>query len=551
MSRLREVAVILTMMACGSILYHGPVSAADAVPAKQDAVPARQDTPPAQLDAVPAQPPNSAAVQTVSAVSATPDEAPNPKLMVTVGKSLIIDSPLNITRVHVANGTFAEAVAVNPKEVLINGTAPGETSLIVWQQSGNRLVYDLTVRMSGRQLDAVRQQIARDFPTEDVNVTFENDTAFVRGTVKDVVSAERVMAVASTLGKAINLLRVEIPPVEPQILLKVRFANVDRSTSLALGLNLFNQSFNQSSSLGTGSALFPDPMTGKIPVPSAVNLLFNRPDINLVAEIQALQGKNLLEMLAEPNLLAISGEQASFLAGGEFPFPVIQPSATGAASVSIMWREYGVRLNFLPTVTPRGTIRLKVAPEVSSLDYTNAVTLQGFVIPGLSSRRVQTEVELDSGQTFVIAGLLDNQTRDALSKVPGISAIPVLGKLFQSKTVSRSNSELLVIITPELVRPIPSGQTAPELSFPSPFLPNNTNTALRHPGMDKTGPVPVKPPIESLPYERLAQPPKQGQASAPAQQILIPVTPPPVANPNPGSNMSAPTAPAVTGSGGK
>ena len=200
----------------------------------------------------------------------------------------------------------------------------------------------------------------------------------------------------------------------------------------------------------------------------AVNLLLLRPDMNLVAEIQALQAKNVLEMLAEPNLLTISGEQASFLAGGEFPFPVVQPSASGGgSSIAIQWREYGVRLSFLPVVTPRGTIRMKVAPEVSALDYTNAVNIQGFTIPGLSSRRVSTDVELESGQSFVIAGLLDNQTTENLSKVPGISAIPVLGKLFQTKVASKSNSELLVIITPEVVRPIPVGQPTPELTMPN------------------------------------------------------------------------------------
>jgi pilus assembly protein CpaC len=444
------------------------------------------------------------------------------KLLVTVGKSLIIDSPVSIRRVSVANGDLAVAVAVNPKEVLINGTAPGETSLIVWQSNDTRLVYDLTVRVNSAKLEATRQQIARDFPNDDVSLTFENDTAFVRGTVKDVTAAERVVAIASTLGKekVVNLLRVEVPPVQPQILLRVRFANVDRTKSLQLGLNLFNTSFNQQTSLGTGPALFPD-TSGRIPVPQSVNLLLVRPDINLVAEIQALQNKNVLEMLAEPNLLTISGEQASFLAGGEFPFPVVQPSANGSVVV-IQWREYGVRLNFTPVVTPRGTIRLKVNPEVSALDYTNAVNLQGFTIPGLSSRRVSTDVELESGQSFMIAGLLDNQSTENLSKVPGISAIPVLGKLFQSKNYSRNNSELMVIITPEVVRPIPVGQPTPDLTYPSPFLPANSNIPMRHPGMDKTGPVPVKAPVDSIPFELLAQPPKMGQTTAPANAPIAP-----------------------------
>jgi len=525
-STIREMALFLGMAGCASLLYHPPMRAD-----------ARGQEPQSQQET---QPPSAPPAQDISTSDSAPhaqaDAAGAPgKLIVTVGKSLIIDSPLNITRVTIANGGVAEAVAVNPKEVLINGTAAGETSLIVWQQNGTRLVYDLTVRLSGTHLEAIREQLARDFPNDDLNVTFENDTAFVRGTVKDVTAADRAMAIAATLGKAVNLLRVEVPAVAQQIVLKVRFASLDRSASLALGMNLFSTAFNQQSALGTGYALHPDP-TGLIPVPQSVNILLFRNNLNLAAEIQALQTKNVLQLLAEPNVLAISGEQASFLAGGEFPFPVVQPSANGASAVSIQWREYGVRLNFLPVITPRGTIRLKVAPEVSSLDYTNAVTIQGFTVPGLSSRRVQTDVELDSGQTFVIAGLLDSQTTDNLSKVPGIGSIPVLGKLFQSKTISRSTNELLVIITPELVRPIPEGQAAPEMQFPRTFMPASTPGApIKQPGMDKTGPVPVKPPSTSLPYEEVA--PKKD-----AVPVNFQPNPPSV---NPGANLAAPAAPAA------
>jgi pilus assembly protein CpaC len=395
-------------------------------------------------------------------------------------------------------------------------------------------MYDLTVRMSNLRLDAARQQIARDFPNEDINLTFENDTAFVRGTVHDLTAAERVMSIATTLGKTVNLLRVDVPPVEQQVVLKVKFANVDRAASMQLGANFFNNSFNQQSQIGTGPSLSSD--VGKtFSIGSAVNIFLQRPDINLAAAITALESKRILEMLAEPNLLAISGQQATFLAGGECPFPVVQPS-NGAAAISIMWREYGIRLNFQPVVTPRGTIRLKVAPEVSSLDYANSVTVQGVTIPSLASRRVQTEVELESGQTFVIAGLLDNQTTENFSKVPGIGNIPVLGKLFQSKQITRNNSELLVIITPEVVRPIPAGQPVPEVKFPRPFLPSNSDSPMSTPGLDKTGAVPIKPPVDTVPVEQL-MPKRDAAAPAPAFQIIpVPAAPmaPPATNPNPG-----------------
>jgi pilus assembly protein CpaC len=470
-----------------------------------------------------------------------PQEAASPaapgKLMVTVGKSLIIDSPMKIQRISVADGGLIEAVAVNPKEVLINGKAAGETSLIIWQEGGNRLLYDLTVRLSPMRLDVVRQQLARDFPNDDINVTFDNDTAFVRGTVKDVVAADRVMAIASSLGKTtVNLLRVEVPPVEELILLKVRFCNVDRSASQDLGVSFASGAFNQATTIGTGQ--FSGPVassSGIVSLSDALSVLLFRRDINLAASIKALEGKSLLETLAEPNLLAINGKEASFVAGGEFPFPMVQPSATGNV-ITIAFREFGIRIHFMPKVTPRGTIQLQVAPEVSSLDYSNSVIIAGTTIPALSTRRVQTEVELESGQSFVIAGLMDNRMTETISKIPGLANIPLLGKLFTSRARTRNNSELLVIVTPEVVRPIPSGQPVPSLKYPMPFLTKNSDIEMRTPGIDKTGPVPVKPPAESMPVELLIQQRKEGQAAPAAtlqqmQLVPVPAAAPPV---NPG-----------------
>lgn len=508
MSASRRITGILLVAACACFLSRRPAGAA------------QQDNPSGQKPAeAPAAP-----------------TAPG-RLIVTVGKSLQIDSPLNIQRISVANGDLVEAVAISPKEVLINGKSPGETSLIIWQQNGSRLLYDLTVRMSSLKLEAVRQQIARDFPDDEINVTFDNDTAFVRGAVKDVTAADRVMAIASTLGKTVNLLRAAVPPVEAQIMLKVRFANVDRAISSDLGMNIATSAFNQSTSLTTGQ--YPGASvnnSGGISLSDALNIFLFRKDINLGATIKALESKRLLETLAEPNLLAINGKPASFVSGGEFPFPMVQGGAS-VGTVTIAFREFGVRINFLPLITPRGTIRLQVTPEVSALDYANAVTFQGFTIPAISTRRVQTEVELESGQSFVIAGLLDNSMTETLNKMPGLSAIPLIGKLFQSRAQSRNNSELLVIVTPEVVRPIPSGQPLPSLNYPKPFLGQNTSTPPGQPGMDKTGPVPVKPPSETMPIEQLIQQQqKQGQ-SAPTPSL-------------PGPGGPAQTPPPVGGTGG-
>lgn len=422
------------------------------------------------------------------------------QLVVTVGKSLSIDSPLAIKRVAIANSSLAETVVIGPKEVLINGLAPGETSLIVWQEGDIRVVYSLLVRASSLRLDAVREQIAREFPDANVDLALANDIPYVRGTVKDMVVAERVVAIASTLGKPVNLLRVAIPPEEPQILLRVRFADVERGASTQLSSSLASGAFNQTSALGTGSPISTDGAQ-TFSLSNVINIFLFRKDLNLGVALQLLQSKSLLEMLAEPNLLVINGTMAHFLAGGEFPYPMVQPGG-GTNSVSIAFMEYGIKLGFLPLITPRGTIRLQVTPEVSALDYTNSVTIAGTTVPGTTVRRVQTEVELDSGQSFVIAGLLNNQTTENFSKVPGIGDIPILGKLFQSKSVTKNHTELLVIITPEIVRPVPADKPVPNLTFSVPQL-SPGSVPLYQPGIDQTGPVPVTPPADSMPMEVL------------------------------------------------
>jgi pilus assembly protein CpaC len=202
-----------------------------------------------------------------------------------------------------------------------------------------------------------------------------------------------------------------------------------------------------------------------------LNLFAFFPGLNLGATIEALETKGLVEVLAEPNVMAVNGKEASFLAGGEYPYPVAQASAGGQSAITIMFKEYGIRLNFIPTITPRGTIRLQVAPEVSALDFTNAVTISGFEVPAITSRKVKTEVELSDGQSFVIGGLLDNNETETFQKIPFLGDIPVLGKFFQSINRTKTNTELIVIVTPEVVSPIEAGAALPALKFPEKFLP--------------------------------------------------------------------------------
>jgi pilus assembly protein CpaC len=496
-----------------------------------------------------------------------PVQAPGPReLAITAGKSVVIDSPVDIRRVAVANGDIAEAVVVTPREVVVNGKLPGQTTLIVWQESGNRLLFDLTIYPNASRVDAVRREIRQTLKGQDVSVDVQDKTVFLRGTVNNLVSAERAASIAGSLGKVVNLLNVSVPPPDTQVLLQVRFANVDRAAVSELAVNLFSTgATNTIGSTTTGQFQSPrivpkfDGTGNELTLTDALNVFLFRRDINLGATIRALQNRRLLEILAEPNVLASDGRPASFLAGGEFPYPTLQGGGAGLGAVTIQFREFGVRLDFLPTVTPRGTIHLQVTPEVSALDYANGLVFQGFTIPGLNTRRVQTEIELEPGQSFAIAGLLDRRITESLSKIPGLGDIPLLGKLFQSRSLTKNNTELLVMVTPEVVRPMPAGQHRPDIDWPRKDFITDRNEPPRTPGVAITGPVPVRPPEPTMAVEELVRsqrPPAAGsqngaggQYTAPAIQFMpvpvMPVQPAPAPAPQ---AEAAPAAPPASGS---
>jgi pilus assembly protein CpaC len=450
-------------------------------------------------------------VSTMAAQAESPNE-----LMLTVGKSVLVNSDQPIERVSVGFGDIAEASAVSPREVLVNAKAPGSTSLIVWQQGGGKLFFDVNVRASqflaNDRLDSVRREMSRELQGQDIRLSVECDAVFLRGNAKDLTSANRAVSIASTLGKVVNLMYVDIPAPEAQILLKVRFASLDKTAVRQLGMNLFSTgATNTLGSMTTQQFSAPalaqqgaSSATGAFAFSDLLNIFLYRPDLNLGATIKALESKGLLEVLAEPNVLAENGKQGSFLAGGEFPYPVAQ-GGIGSTTVTIQFREFGIRLNFIPTVTPRGTIHLQVGPEVSSLDFSNGLVVNGFNVPALTTRRVNTEVELEEGQSFAIGGLLDKRVTDTFEKIPFIGNVPVLGKFFQTKNTNRQNTELIVIVTPELVRPIPAGTALPQLPYPQKFMESSPESALRTPGMASTGPVPVQPPAKSMPVEKLIQ----------------------------------------------
>ena len=436
-------------------------------------------------------------------------------LSVVVGKSVLLDCALPIERVAVGLGGVAEAMAVSPIEILVNGKAPGETSLIIWEKGGKREFFTLVVRPGGAatndRLDVIRRELRRELPDQEVKVSGENGSVFLSGTVKDLTSSERAVQIASVAGKVVNLLNVQVPPAESQILLKVVFASVDRSKSKELGMNLFSSGFgNVIGSITTGQ--FSPPVLGTDGAASLsndLNLFAFLPGMNLGGTLKALETRGLLEVLAEPNVLAENGKQGSFLAGGEYPYPVVQGSGSGLPTVTIQFKEYGIRLSFIPTVTPRGTIRLQVAPEVSALDFTNAVEVSGFQVPAITVRRVKTEIELEKGQSFAIGGLLDNSETETFQKLPFLGDIPVLGKFFQSIDRTKSNTELIVIVTPETVNPIPAGVPLPQPKFTQPFLEPNSTVPMHNPeptpgtqNVQAPASMPVEKLIESMKPEK-------------------------------------------------
>jgi len=309
-------------------------------------------------------------------------------------------------------------------------------------------------------------------------------------------------------GKVVNLLYVDVPNADPQILLKVRFASVDRSKEKQLGINIFSSGFgNTIGGITTGQ--FTPPVvteagsTVTTTFSNELNILAIYPGLNLGADIQALIQKDVIEILAEPNIVAQDGKEASFLAGGEYPYPVVQGGAAGTpATVTIEFKEYGIRLNFIPTIMPNGNIRLQVAPEVSTLDFANGIELNGFDVPGIDTRKVNTEVSLADGQSFVIGGLLDNRDTEAFNKIPFLGDIPILGKFFQSTQVTKTNTELMVLVTPEIVAPIQAGVGLPALKYPGKFLPPNTGIPMNTPDGKVAGASAPVPPT-SLPVETI------------------------------------------------
>jgi len=397
------------------------------------------------------------------------------QLHVQLGKSFLIASQQELQRVSVTDPTIASTVIVSPTQILVHGLKAGSGTLILWDSQDRPQVFDLTVDFD---VSSLRDTMRAMFPGEPLQVAQSGGSLVLTGNASSKAVSDRAAALAATMSPAVvNMVQTtEAAPARQAVLLQVKFAEVNRAAIQQLGMNLF--STGATNTLGAVSTQQFGPLSPAnaragggvtVGISDLLNVFLFRPDLNLGVTIRALQQKNLLQVLAEPNVLAINGAEASFLAGGEFPFPVLQGGAA-ANAVTIQFKEFGVRLNFLPQIMPDGVIRLKVAPEVSSLDFANGLTVSGFTVPALSSRKMSTQVDLRDGQSFAIAGLIDNRLTEIAMKVPVLGDVPILGNFFKSRALNKTNTELLVMVTPRLVEGTPPGPAPTQPGFPEQFL---------------------------------------------------------------------------------
>jgi pilus assembly protein CpaC len=417
-------------------------------------------------------------------------QAPAPaieKVPLTAGRSTVLMTEFDITRVAVTDPAIADATVVQPREVLIDGKMPGTVSLIIWG-AAERRQYDLVVEPG---VSTLEQRLQALFPGEDIRVTATGDAVILSGRVSSnevSLRAAEIATATASKAKVVNLLQLPGGTGSQQVLLKVRFAEVSRRALTEVGVSLFTSptginntigrvttgqfsapNFNSLQSTKASSSFGADVQSasGEFTFGDFLNIFLFNQKYDLGALIRALRGRGLFQSLAEPNLIAYNGQEASFLAGGEIPIPTVQGNS---GSVGVTYKEYGIRLNFTPTVAG-DTIRLHVRPEVSTLDFPNGVSISGFRIPALATRRGETEVELRDGQTFAMAGLLNNLSQDDIQEIPGLARLPIIGHLFKTKAERAEQTELLVLITPQLVRPLNPDEVPPLPTLEQRFLP--------------------------------------------------------------------------------
>lgn len=421
-------------------------------------------------------------------------------LHLVVGHSMFISTVDRLRRVYVSDPDVLDSFTSSPRQIVVTAKKPGVSGLILWDETGHSKAYLIK---SDVDVTDLRHALKDAFPTENIRVEGRGDEVALAGTISSPQTGDAAVKLAGLFSKDVADSMLVLPQHTPQVRLKVRVVEIDRSRAEQLGFNFFGTGKN---GFATGTGQFAaistapggsTPSAGSgtasdlLSVSSLLSLFYYNNSLGLGAAIEALVNKQIVQILAEPTITAVSGQKASFLSGGEFPYPVVQGGTGGFTSVTIQFRPYGVKLDFTPNVLPDGTIQLKVAPEVSALDYTNEVTISGYTIPAISTRRAETQIELRSGQSFSISGLLDNRTTDQLEKIPGIGDIPILGKLFQSRSTNHSVAELAVIVTPTLVDPLSEN--------PEPGQPKMVIPMINDQKFDK-GMTPKTPPPQPQPY---------------------------------------------------
>jgi len=401
-------------------------------------------------------------------------------LHVIVGHSLFFDAQAPLSRVYVDNPAVLESYAATPRQVVVSGLVPGIATIVLWDVKGANTAYSIVV-----DVDVTRLQEAYEnqFPMDKILVSADQSDIILHGYVASKEEFTLATKLAAGFGKTVaNSLRIA-PPHLRQVRLSVKFAEVDRTKAAQMGFSLLSmgQTIGMTSTGQFQAFQAPTISTSSSTISETVNtplnlLLYNQ-NLNIGAAIQDMASKQVLQILAEPTITALSGHTGTFLAGGEFPFPMVQGGMSGQVSVSVQFMPYGVSLNFLPVVLDDGTIRLHVAPEVSALDYTNEVEIDGYTIPAISTRRAETDIELRDGQTFALTGLLDRRITDQFEQMPGFASIPILGMLFRSKNLQHTTSELLVIVTPHIIDEVSHPDDAAPKA-PAPVVPYMANPSF-------------------------------------------------------------------------
>ena len=393
-------------------------------------------------------------------------------LHVYVGQSTILHGVSQMKKIYVGNAAVLETYTSGPDEVVVTGKAPGVSSLVLWDTVGASCLYTVSVDIDPGDL---RASLDSAYPNNVIEVQGRQDRLMLSGIVGSPEVSDGAAKLAAAYTKdVVNSMRV-VPVHGKQVQLKLRIAEADRSKLAQFGINLFRSSGNTIGSAGTGQ--FPSSIatTAATAAGGATAAATNPLNLFLYSftkgtgiTLQDLEEKQVLQILAEPTLTTLSGLPARFLSGGEFPFPVPQGNA-GVTAITIQFKPYGVKVDFTPTVNADGSIRLKISPEVSTLDYTNALNISGFTVPALSTRRADTEVELKDGQSFMLSGLLDRRVTANMSAMPGFSNIPILGQLFRSKNNNHTVTDLIIMVTVTVVDPLtaPASQAEPSWALPN------------------------------------------------------------------------------------